>query len=184
MSTDCYIGSNDCVPETWVPHSNECLLETWAPELQSHGGLGGSAWLLFPDRIRSASSEQDVLPQTTCRPIPSHASRGKLGGDLTSNHNGELAVSYGRSSDGHLPPTSFGREGNNFGGEGNSDFGGERNNNFGNWQGGAQLADSFPADCGTARGYSSNNRRILGQPPTEMLPARSQILAAAKDDGL
>ena len=126
MSSDRYIGSNDCVPEAWVLHSTECLLETWAPELQCHGGLGGSAWSLFSDRIRSASNEQDVHRQTICRPTPSHASRGILGG--------KVAVSYGRSSDGHLPPTSFGGDGNNFGGEGNSDFGGERNNDFGNWR--------------------------------------------------
>ena len=62
MSSDSYIDSNDCMPETWVPNSNECLPETWAPELQSHGGLGGSAWSLFSNNIRSVSSEQNVLP--------------------------------------------------------------------------------------------------------------------------
>ena len=66
MSIDRYIDSNECIPETWVPNSNECLLETWAPELQSHGGLGGSAWSLFSDRSKSASTQRDVLPQRVC----------------------------------------------------------------------------------------------------------------------
>ena len=174
MSTDRYIDSNDYMLETWIPNSNECLPETWALELQSHGGLGESARSLFSDRIRSVSSEQDVLPQIVSRPIPSHASKGRLDGDLTSNHNGELAISHGRSYDGQLPPSSFGREENNFGGEGNNDFG--------DWRGAAQLLDSLSADCGTARGDNTNNRRVQGQPPTGMLLARSPFNTAATDD--
>ena len=47
MSTDRYIDSNECIPETWVPNSNECLPEIWVPELQSHEGLEGVLGLCF-----------------------------------------------------------------------------------------------------------------------------------------
>ena len=63
MSTDRYIDSNECIHETWIPNSKECLPETWAPELQSHGGLGGSAWSLYSDCSRSANTQRDVTTQ-------------------------------------------------------------------------------------------------------------------------
>ena len=112
MSTDRHIGSDDSVPEVWVSHSDDSLPETWAPELQCHGGIGGSAWSLFLERITGASNEHDVHGQTICRPRASHAIRGRLGR--------EVAVNHGRSCYGQLPPTNFSGDGNHFGGEGNS----------------------------------------------------------------
>ena len=172
MSTDRHIGSTDSVPEAWVPHSEDSLPETWAPELQCHR-VGGNAWSLFPERFMGASSEYEPHGQTVRRPRASHSNTGGFGT--------KAALSHGRLQHGHLPETTSGGDGSYFGKDWDRRvIGRGRIRDPADCRSGPQVPGSFPSECGTVCGDTSDGRRLLGHEETIPLPGDDGTVPTAQ----